>query len=62
MRHYDFDLQSTELTPEMLSDYDCVVIGVDHDCFDYELILKEAPLLVDTRGRIKGRHEHVFRA
>jgi UDP-N-acetyl-D-glucosamine dehydrogenase len=62
MRHYDFDLQSRELSPVMLKKYDCVVIGVDHDCFDYELILKEAPLLVDTRGRFKRRYEHVFRA
>ncbi len=62
MRRYDFDLESRVLTAEMLRDYDCVVIGVDHDCFDYELILKEARLLVDTRGRVKEKHAHVFRA
>ena len=62
MRRYDFDLESRVLTAEMLRDYDCVVIGVDHDCFDYELILNEARLLVDTRGRVKGKHAHVFRA
>ena len=62
MRRYNFDLESRVLTAEMLRDYDCVVIGVDHDCFDYELILKEARLLVDTRGRVKEKHAHVFRA
>ena len=62
MRRYDFSLESRTLTAKMLRDYDCVVIGVDHDCFDYELILKEARLLVDTRGRVKEKHAHVFRA
>ena len=62
MRRYDFDLESRVLTAEMLMEFDCVVIGVDHDCFDYELILKEARLLVDTRGRVKEKHAHVFRA
>ena len=62
MRRYNFDLESSVLTAEMLRDYDCVVIGVDHDCFDYELILQEARVLVDTRGRVKEQHAHVFRA
>ena len=62
MRRYNFDLESRVLTAEMLREYDCVVIGVDHDCFDYELILQEARLLVDTRGRVKEQHAHVFRA
>jgi len=62
MRRYDFDLESRVLTAEMLTEFDCVVIGVDHDCFDYELILKQARLLVDTRGRVKEKHAHVFRA
>ena len=62
MRRYDFSLEGRTLTAKMLRDYDCVVIGVDHDCFDYELILKEARLLVDTRGRVKEKHAHVFRA
>jgi UDP-N-acetyl-D-glucosamine dehydrogenase len=46
----------------MLREYDCVVIGVDHDCFDYDLIVKNARLLVDTRGRVRARSDHVFRA
>ena len=62
MRQYAFDLQSRALTAQMLQEFDCVVIGVDHDCFDYDLIVKNAPLLVDTRGRVRQRSEHVFRA
>ncbi len=62
MRRYDFSLESRTLTAKMLREYDCVVIGVDHDCFDYGLVLNEARLLVDTRGRVKEKHAHVFRA
>jgi UDP-N-acetyl-D-glucosamine dehydrogenase len=62
MRHYRFELHSRALTPETLAAFDCVVIGVDHDCFDYDLVLRHAPLLVDTRGRIRAPHGHVFRA
>jgi len=62
MRRYDFDLQHRPLTAETLREYDCVVIGVDHDCFDYDLLLRDAPLVVDTRGRFRQAHERVFRA
>jgi UDP-N-acetyl-D-glucosamine dehydrogenase len=62
MRRYAFDLESRALSAKMLRDYDCVVIGVDHDCFDYGLIQRESSLLVDTRGRIREKSERVFRA
>ncbi len=62
MRHYHFDLDSVELSPEVLRQQDCVVIGTDHDCFDYSMIVREAPLIVDTRGRADPALEHVFRA
>jgi len=62
MRHYEFDLQSTTLNAENLRRYDCVVIGTDHDLFDYGLIFREAPLVVDTRGRAKVSGERIFRA
>jgi UDP-N-acetyl-D-glucosamine dehydrogenase len=63
MRRYDFDdLRTIELSAEALASYDCVVIGTDHDLFDYELVLREAPLVVDARGRIRATAEKVFRA
>jgi len=62
MRHYRFELQSRPLTATTLADFDCVVIGVDHDSFDYDLVLQNAKLVVDTRGRIRARHAHVFHA
>jgi len=62
MRRHAFDLRHRELSAAMLREYDCVVIGVDHDCFDYDLVSREAPLLVDTRGRIRTASDRVFRA
>ena len=33
--------------------YDCVVIVTDHKAFDYEAMVAEADLIVDTRNAIK---------
>ena len=62
MRRYEFDLQSKSFRTETLKNYDCVVIGTDHDLYDYDLIFEQAPLVVDTRGRASGQNERVFRA
>jgi UDP-N-acetyl-D-glucosamine dehydrogenase len=62
MRRHHFELRSLDVSAETLRAYDCVVLGVDHDCFDYDLIAAHAPLLVDTRGRVKRRGERFFRA
>lgn len=50
MRKYRFELSSTELTPENIAAYDCVLIATDHDAFDYDMIRTNAALVVDTRG------------
>jgi UDP-N-acetyl-D-glucosamine dehydrogenase len=55
------DIKSVELKAGMLKQYDCAVIVTDHKVFDYELIVEEADLIVDTRNAIKKPHPHVFR-
>lgn len=50
MREHYFDLRSVELTPKSIASYDVVLIATAHTAFDYELIRKYAPLIVDTRG------------
>jgi len=62
MRRYEFDLQSKAFTVATLKDYDCVVIGTDHDLFDYDLVFRESHMVVDTRGRAKDQNERIFRA
>ena len=55
------DIQAVELKRGMLKHYDCVVIVTNHKVFDYEMILGEADLIVDTRNAIKKPYPHVFR-
>ena len=56
-----FDVRAVELTPGTAARYDCVVIVTDHKAFDYEAIVADADLVVDTRNAIKRPHPHVFR-
>lgn len=51
-RDYHFDLTSVELTAVNIASYDALVLATDHDAYDYELLLKHAKLIVDTRGRL----------
>lgn len=51
MRHYDVPrLASEDLTPEYLASLDCALIATDHSAFDFDMIVKYAPLIVDTRN------------
>lgn len=54
MRKYDLKKKSVPMTEKTLKNYDCIVIATDHSCYDYELILKHALLVVDTRNAMKG--------
>jgi len=60
-RKYNFNLVSFELTPDNIKEFDIVILATDHDEFDYKLILKEAKLIVDTRGYYK-KNQKVIKA
>jgi UDP-N-acetyl-D-glucosamine dehydrogenase len=62
MREHYFDLISEEISEELLSKMDCVIIATDHDMFDYELILTQSDLVIDTRGRFCGTFKNVVTA
>jgi UDP-N-acetyl-D-glucosamine dehydrogenase len=62
MREHKFDLSSVALDENALARADCVVLVTDHDAFDYELIARHAPLLVDCRGRFQERRANLVRA
>ena len=62
MRDYQFDLQSVQITPESLVEYDCVLIATNHDGFDYESILRHSSLIVDTRGVYEVSANNVLKA
>lgn len=39
---------------ENLDQYDCVIIVTDHSDYDYQRIVKESKLVVDTRNATRG--------
>jgi UDP-N-acetyl-D-glucosamine dehydrogenase len=45
---------SLPLNPDTLSVADCVVIVTDHTAVDYDMIASHAPVIVDTRGVMRG--------
>ena len=50
----DLPMRSVELTPQALAGADAVVIVTDHSDVDYAAIRRHAPLVVDTRGVLRG--------
>jgi UDP-N-acetyl-D-glucosamine dehydrogenase len=42
--------KSVELTPEILKEYDAVIILTDHQVVNYQLVLANSELVVDTRN------------
>ena len=55
-------LRSVALSAETLRSVDAVVLATDHAQVDYELVVRESPLVVDTRGALRGQHGGVVRA
>ncbi len=59
MRHYDFsNMKSVQLSPERLASYDCVLIATDHSSYDYEAIVRDSKLVVDTRNATRLVRQH----
>jgi UDP-N-acetyl-D-glucosamine dehydrogenase len=54
-------MSSVSITPGIWSRYDCVVIITDHRTFDYDAIVAESRLVVDTRNAIQRGAPHVFK-
>lgn len=63
--HYEepnFKLSSIELTAENVASYDSVVLLTDHTRVNYDLILKNARMIVDTRGKYRETDAKVIPA
>jgi UDP-N-acetyl-D-glucosamine dehydrogenase len=50
----DETYESHELTPELLSSHDCVVILTDHSKIDYRTVVGNSPTVFDTRNATKS--------
>jgi UDP-N-acetyl-D-glucosamine dehydrogenase len=58
-------MKGQELTAEYLAAQDCVLIATDHGAYDFEWIVQQARLVVDTRNatrRVIAGREKVVKA
>jgi UDP-N-acetyl-D-glucosamine dehydrogenase len=51
-RKYDLQMKNTPL--DNLGQYDCVLIVTDHSDYDYQKIVRESQLVVDSRNATRG--------
>jgi UDP-N-acetyl-D-glucosamine dehydrogenase len=56
-----FDMTAERPTRESIAAADCVAILTEHRDVDYDMVLKSARLIVDTRNAIAGKHAHVLK-
>ncbi|MBL7133896.1 MAG: nucleotide sugar dehydrogenase [Phycisphaerae bacterium] len=54
MREHDLQMKSKKLTAKMLAGYDAVLISTNHSSYDYQFIVDNAQLVIDTRNATKG--------
>ena len=57
-----FNLKSVMLTPKKIASYDAIILSTNHDQFDYDMIRKNAKLIIDSRGQYRGRYDNVEKA
>jgi len=50
----DTVMHSVDIDRDALADFDCAIIVTDHDAFDYDRLVRETPLVVDTRNALAG--------
>jgi UDP-N-acetyl-D-glucosamine dehydrogenase len=56
-----FDIKAVNAGPGSFGQYDCIVVITDHQSFNYDAMVAEADLIVDTRNAIKKRADNVFK-
>jgi len=53
MREHNLKMTSKKLSARMLKSYDAVLISTDHSDYDYQFIVSNAQLVIDTRNATK---------
>ncbi|MDP6637004.1 MAG: nucleotide sugar dehydrogenase [Phycisphaerae bacterium] len=54
MREHNLKMSSRKLSAGMLQSYDAVLISTDHTDYDYQFIVSNAKLVIDTRNATKN--------
>jgi UDP-N-acetyl-D-glucosamine dehydrogenase len=65
LRQHKITLKSQELTAELLKRQDAVVIATDHSIYDYQWIVKNSALVVDSRNataKVTAGREKIVKA
>jgi len=59
----DINLKRSKLDANTIKRFDCIIIVTDHTSVDYELLVKKAKLIVDTRNILKdfGNKKNIVR-
>ncbi|MEO0142753.1 MAG: nucleotide sugar dehydrogenase [candidate division WOR-3 bacterium] len=55
----DGEIRSIKLSKRVIKNYDAILILTDHSNIDYDLITKNARLIIDTRNAIKSKNPKV---
>jgi UDP-N-acetyl-D-glucosamine dehydrogenase len=56
-----FDIRGVDGSRGSFGRYDCIVVITDHKTFNYDAMVAEADLIVDTRNAIRTPAPHVFK-
>jgi UDP-N-acetyl-D-glucosamine dehydrogenase len=67
MRHHPTlpVMDSQELTANFLASQDCILIATDHSAYDYDFIVKNAKMILDTRNatkNVQSGREKIYKA
>lgn len=62
LRKYKYKMKSVKIDPKKISSYDAIIIVTNHSNFDYELIVKNAKLIIDTRDVFSKSIRNVIKA
>ncbi|MEM0354398.1 MAG: nucleotide sugar dehydrogenase [candidate division WOR-3 bacterium] len=57
----EFEVESIELTADILKESDLVILVTDHSVFDYDFIYKHSNLIFDTKNAFKNYKEKVYK-
>jgi UDP-N-acetyl-D-glucosamine dehydrogenase len=58
----DLSLKSVPLSAGMLKRFDAVIIATDHSVYDYDWIVRNSSLVIDTRNAVKKKRKNVVKA